>query len=165
MQIIDLFQNYRANKARLALLNERGAGIRQEIARLKESILEDHQHITSSMDSLPHGAGIGNPTQSIAVMMADGTTSEIQQQEKKLRKITQEAVFLNRLIRYAEILLEALTDKERFVIQNHMIDGKTWEETTAEFGEKFTIPITVDGLRKMQRRAVNRLRGFYEGDR
>ena len=155
MQVIELFQNYRANKARLTLLNERKEEIRQEIDRMKESILEDHQHISPSLDGLPHGSGIGNPTQSIAVMMADGTTPEIQQQEKKLMEIMQEAACLVRLAKYADILLEGLPEKERFVIRSHLIDGCTWEETAAGFEKQFMYPYTTEGLRKIQKRAVS----------
>ena len=159
MQVIELFQNYRANKARLTLLNERKEEIRQEIDRMKESILEDHQHISPSLDSLPHGSGIGNPTQSIAVMMADGTTPEIQQQEKKLREIMQEAACLDRLIRYADILLEGLSEKERYIIQAHLIDGYSWNEISDE--SKYQL--SIDGLRKVQKRAIQRMDVAYHG--
>ena len=159
MQIIDLLRNYRANKTRLAFLNEQAIEAQQEISHMKENILEDNQLITAHLDGLPSRSGVTNPTQSLALMMIDETSPAIQAKMKSLQQITAEIDSLSRLVRYAEILLEGLSEKERYVVQRHMIEGYSWNEIE----EAGKYHLSIEGLKKIQKRAVQRMEAVYHG--
>lgn len=161
MRAEDIFKNYRIQKARLDFLTEKSNEMEQKIILMKKNILADNQHITSCLDDISRKTDYSNPTQNIAIMMADGTTPAIQMEEENLQLVRDEIAALYKTIRYADIFLSSIDEKEQFVITAHLINGCTWNETSVKFEREFLYPYTVDGLRKLQKRALEKIESIF----
>lgn len=161
MQAENIYKNYRVTKARLEFLTEKAKEMEQTIILMKQNILTDNQRLTACLDGISSKTCYSNPTQNIAVMMADGTTPAIQREEKSLQLVRDEIATLYKTIRYADIFLSSIDKKEQFVIRAHLINGCTWNETSVKFEREFLYPYTVDGLRKLQKRALEKIESIF----
>lgn len=84
----------------------------------------EQQDVIYAMGASPRGGK--NPTQFAAL----GYREQIKREQSILEK---EIFRLQKRVRHVEILLGALTPRERLIIQAFYIDGQTWDEVVERF--------------------------------
>lgn len=149
-----LLREYRANKGRCEHL-------KAEIGQLEAQIpvlLDDIDIAISRIDGIPHGHAVIDPTGQIASKRADGIepveVEDIRQSIARLHRELDEKRFA---LHYVDAWLIGLSEKERWIVETHIIAGLYWREVVyrykAEFGEEYA----KETLRKIQQRAMNRI--------
>lgn len=153
--VIELLRGYREQRARCEFLRAQMEVAEAYIEDMKRTAVEDSIHITSTWDGLPHGNGVSSPVEALAVRLADGEYSpHIKAEIQRLSMMQIECRELSGNVRCVEIWLAALTERQRFTVEQTLIEGHTWPETERIFEERYGYFCSYEGLRKVRNTAV-----------
>lgn len=153
--VLDLLRNYRQMKARSEFLRDQIENTAAYIEELKRTVVEDSVHITANWNGLPHGNSISSPVEGLAVRLADGEyPSHITAEIHRLTALKKEYRELCSNVRAVDIWLQALTERQRFTVQQTFIEGHTWPETEVIYEQRYMHFCTSEGLRKTRQKAL-----------
>ena len=108
-------------------------------------------------DAMPHGTGTSNPVESLVVRYMPGYVPKyITDQATDIQRLKDELDEMERVIIYVDSWFLALSDKEQFVVRQHIIEGRFWKELLPEYEEKWGI-FSKEGLRKVKKRALDKI--------
>ena len=124
-----------------------------------KAMAEDALH-GAVMNGMPHGTTPGNPVESLVLRYASGYKPQyIQQMDDDLAVLQDELKEVTAVCKCVEAWLLALNDKEKILINAHVIDGLSWVETVPLLQREYpgTFTGSRNGLREMQRRALEKI--------
>lgn len=113
---------------------------------------------TQNLDGMPHGHKVTSPTETIAIMLANGELPRhIADILDDLRIMRAELAEKQTLIRYVDAWLKGLTDQERWIIQGQVISGKTWRTLMLEYESINGEYRSKDSLKRLRARALKKI--------
>lgn len=154
------------------LLIGRCGHIDAEIGRLRRAIAQERERFVrdaaappvSSLTGMPRGTSIGRPTERIALMLADGEAFEASEERAAIRRFEAqiEALRMERAekqlrVQYVNSWLNGLAERERWVIERHIIDREIWHDIIIQFNARYTDDVSKDRLKRLQRRALDKI--------
>lgn len=157
-EVDSLLENYRANKARYDHLYIEAMDMAMQInAETRKALAADAIHAQQYKDT-PGGGRVSNPVEDLALRYMDGHVPDVlkgwlAESEEKQRELRR----LGADIAYVDAWLRALTEKERMVISDHMLDGKSLKELEITSMRRFGYHMTADGIRGIKRKALQKI--------
>lgn len=155
-----MLRDYRRCKARRDYLQQ-AIGIleQQKDKELKNAMAQDALH-GSVITGMPRGSSVGNPTERLVLMYESGYKPQyIKQMEGELAMLRDELKEVTTVCKCVEAWLLSLNDKEKILINSHVIDGLSWAETVPLLQRQYpgTFTGSRNGLRELQRRALEKI--------
>lgn len=164
-QVSDALCMYKQIVARRALLSEDIEACERGIRFLDHDELIDEAAVRGqSYDNadMPRGTLTSDPTASLAIRMIEGSEPrQKQEMENELRKLRRERSMIDRNIAMMDGWLSCLKEKERMVILWRVVDGSTWPETIDKFEAEFGLTYSLNGVKKVSKRALERIARNY----
>lgn len=152
--IYRLLRSYKSNLGRCAHLRVEIKYI-ESLSEIDCDGLVEHLVFRSKDPSnTSFGSGIGDPTASIAIKVADRRKEIAHEWGRELLKMQMELYDKLRDCGYVEGWLQGLRDREKCVLQWHIIDGISWNTIPGMFTQHFEGEYSLDGVRKIQKRAI-----------
>lgn len=157
-EVDELLENYRTNQARFnhLYLDAMKMAIRiNEEAR--RAIADDAMHAQQYKEMPPCGR-VSKPVEDLALKYMDGFVPDVlkgwmnesEAMQTELRELETNIV-------YVDTWLGALNDKERMVITEHMLDGRSLKELEITSARKFGYHMSADGIRVIKRKALQKI--------
>ena len=146
--------------------------IEAEIARLERAIrLERDQFerdmaapAVSRLTGLPRGSGTGSPTERVALALIDGQAYEESEAGARARRMRAQIAALRSereerqlRARFVESWLSGLPERERWVIERHIIEGEIWHDIAPQFNARFMDDVSHDRLKRIQKKALEKI--------
>lgn len=157
-EIIDLLSTYKVNKARAQYLDQKCLSQQEYIERLRQTALQDSIHITQNLFHTPSGNDHSSPVENLAINVADGhLPSYIIEEYHQLSQMQLEAREAWRKVKVADCLLDALTDKERYVIEGKYVNDIPFTHLEKKGEQQFGYYISIEGIRKIRNSALIKL--------
>ena len=156
-QVDSMLRSYKACKARRGHLQNEVAFAERRLAYLKENAMYMEALGAQQYDGMPHGSGISNPVENLIIKYDDGYTPKyIKQMHQDLAPMRRELFEIKMVISFVDSWMLALTEREAFVIHQHVIEGRYWKDVLDEYEEKWGI-FSKEGLRKMKKKALYKI--------
>ena len=154
-----MLRNYREYAGRVLHLENHIASLSKTIEELRATALADAASPGSqNMDGMPHGTAVGQPTERIAIMFADGFTPDyIVKLEMELEACRAEYDEKVQTVIFVDAWLKGLTEKERWIIEKQVIDAVTWRELIVLYARDFGEPRTKEALKKLRVRTMDKI--------
>lgn len=157
-QVDAMLKSYRACAARCAYIDAIIPVKHQQIERLRENIIADSVHITQTITDMPRGGGISDPTATLAVKVAGGyETPELLAARNEVKVLEAERAEKSLTVVLVPAWLEALNDRQRFVVRRHVIDGAYWRDVLKDFQGEFGEAYSLQGLKRIQAKALEKI--------
>ena len=153
-----LLLEYRTNQARFNHLYLEAMEMALKInAETRRAIANDAVHAQQYKDT-PPGGRVSKPVEDLAIRYMDGHIPDVlkgwmaesEAMQTELRQIETNIV-------YVDTWLGALTDKERLVITEHMLNGRTLKEMEIVSTRMFGYHMTAEGIRVVKRTALQKI--------
>lgn len=154
-----MLSDYRRCAARRDFLKAQIPLAERQLAEEKESMLENAV-LPGRAPGTPGGGGPGNPTARLAVKFASGYQPQyIREMAGDLRRMQDELQECDTVCRCVDAWRTALNERERLVIDLHVIGGESYAEVLEAFARRFpaTAITSRDGLRRMKQRAMAKI--------
>ena len=157
-EVKNCLRQYRECTARCGFLKMEVEELQALAARLKSSEIEDSISITQKWSVLPHGSSVGDPTASLAQRIADGETPEhLKTLEREIAGRQEEYRKNAAVVTYVDSWMRVLNERERFVVNEHSLKGEFWRGVVNEFQNRFGEIYSVQGLKKIHARAIEKI--------
>ena len=157
-----MLAHFRECEARCEYLKPAIWKFEKEIAALKASAIDDTISIGGQgMDSMPRASDIRSTVEDWAIRFADGYTPEhILEAQTELTRLKEEYENKHLVVLFVTAWLKALSNRERFIIENKVIGNMYWRDLSsrfaAEFGETYT-RVALKGIEKQAREKIYRI--------
>lgn len=153
-----LLTDYRTNQARFSHLYLDAMNMALQInAETRRALASDALHAQQYKEIPPCGR-VSKPVEDLALRYMDGYMPDV------LKRWMEESEAMQRELRtletsivYVDTWLGALTEKERMVITEHMLDGKSLRELEITSAKKFGYHMSADGIRGIKRKALQKI--------
>lgn len=157
-KVDELLKAYRMDVGRCGHLRAEIGQLEKDIKRAAAAIGEDLTSIKSpQITDMPHGTGVGNPTERMGMMLASGwVSSDVKELERELADKRQEYEQRYFTVVFVSAWLEGLSERERWIIEHQVIDGEFWREVIAKFGREFE-EVSKDTLKRLRQRALEKI--------
>lgn len=154
-----MLAQYRRCVGRCAFLKKTIAEAEADIALWRRNLAEDLVRSGGTdLDGMPHGTTVGNPTERMALMLATGyEPQDLQDAEAQLIPLRDELREKEMVLCFVEAWMEGLTSKEQWLIEQLYFEGYTYNETAHAYADKYGVPISRDGIRRMKKATVQRV--------
>ena len=154
-----MLHNYREYVGRCKYLAAEIDEMTEDLKTLKASSYSDAVAPgAQNLNGMPHGTDVSSPTERIAVMFASGSKpTYIVELEKIIEELKCEYRRKWTTVVFVESWLQCLTDRERWIIVQQVIDGVTWRELTMQYEHCFGEARTRDGLKKLKQKALSKI--------
>lgn len=124
-------------------------------ARLAEDLVSGG---VSVLDGMPHGTDVGNPTECVALKLAMGYVPQhITEAETRLSELREEKRQKEMVVVFVDAWLDGLTEKERWIVEQIYFEGSTYNDTARAYTERYSTPISRDGIRRLKKAAADRI--------
>ena len=128
-QLTEALVNYRLNQARAAYLRSQLEMLNRFLEQCEGSMINDQVSMSQAITGMPHGSNPGDPVGRLAVDIASGKVSEfVAQIRAEIRETQDELSIIQSRVSIADLVLNALTEKERQLITMKLIDELSWAE-------------------------------------
>ena len=153
-----LLTDYRTNQARFNHLYIDAMNMALQInAETRRAIACDAMHAQQYREMPPCGK-VSKPVEDLVIRYMDGHLpvtlkgwmKESEDMQRELRQLETNIV-------YVDTWLDGLTEKERMVITEHMLDGRTLKELELNSVKLFGYHMTADGIRGIKRKALQKI--------
>lgn len=153
-EVMSILTAYRANQKRLVFLQEQAEEMRRGIAL--ENLPEMHAVRTQKYTGLPARSANSSIVEDVALHAVDGgETADSVRWRQELAQIEAEIYRAQRNIRYVDIWLSGLSDKQRAVVTAHTINKKTWPYICVNSETLIGVWMSESGLRNVHRAAIS----------
>lgn len=158
-KVDSMLKEYRLFVGRCGHLAMEIARLEQQIQYERSQIAEDLASISHApMTGMPHGSGVTNPTEKSGLMLASGyTPPHIVEMEQELSKLRQEYNEKYPTVLFVGAWLKGLTDKERWIVEQQVIDAIFWKEVVSRFRTAFGEDCSKDSLKRLKQRALDKI--------
>ena len=154
-----MLTDYRRCAARRDFLQVEITRAEEEMKRAEERLVEENVLPGRGLD-VPPGTGVGDPTARMAVRFLSGyRPAYMQEMAGDIRRLKDEMGECDWVCRAVNAWRGALSDRERLVIDRHVIGGETYAETLEAMAAQFPAGgvTSVDGIKCLNRRAMERI--------
>ena len=154
-----MLMDYRRCAARRDFLQVEITRAEEEMKRAEKRLVEDSVLPGRGMD-IPLGTGTGDPTARMAVRFLSGyRPAYMQEMAGDIRRLRDEMGECDWVCRAVNAWRGALSDRERLVIDRHVIGGESYNEVLAAFAQAYpgTALTSRDGLRRLKNRAMEKV--------
>ena len=154
-----MLHNYREYSGRCKYLENLIPMLEEEVVKIKSKMASDLVSIGGmNLDGMPHGTGVGKPTERAGVLLADGYQSDqmIETQER-IKNAKEEYKEKLPTVVFVEAWMKGLTERERWIVENQVIDSVTWREIIAQYHIKFGEPRTKRSLQMLRDKAMDKI--------
>lgn len=122
-------------------------------------MVESSVNVSPSLSGMPGGGGISDKVGDLAIKFASGYVPKyIKELDSDIDQVKSELFEMQKVVSFVNAWLIGLSEKERYIIEEHQIKKRFWSEMLPEYEEKFG-QISEEGMRKCKTRA---LRKIYE---
>lgn len=158
-RVDEMLRNYREYAGRCKHLESLIPILQTEIEKMKAHAAEELvSKGGKEMDGMPHGTNVGNPTERMGIMLADGYQSEhLIERQAELDEAQKEYNDKLPTVVFVEAWLKGLPERERWVIENQVIDSVTWREIMSQYPIRFGETRTKRGLQILRDRAMEKI--------
>lgn len=158
-QVKRMLESYRQCAARRECLRLEIPLAQEQLALEQERALESDALPRPGVEA-PRGGGPGDPTARLAVRYASGYQPRyIREMAADVRRMQDELRECDAVCRYVDAWRGALNDRERLVVDLHMIGGETYAAVLDAFARRFpAAPLTSpDGVKCVNQRALEKI--------
>lgn len=156
-QVDQTLANYKRKQARAAHLKSQLAVMERNLENAREAAMSGDVLHGQNLDPTPHGNLPGNPTESLVLRYLDGYTPiYLKDQEKAVKRAKNELFDCEIAVELVADWMLCLSERERFVITEHILNEKTWREVLKIYEEQFG-EFGQSGLKKLKKRALNKI--------
>lgn len=153
-----MLRDYKRCTARRDYLMQAIEYLSKQIETEKGRAMTDEALHGIDMSGMPHGTMPGNPVESLVLRYASGYKPQyIQYMDADLQQMRDELAEVTTVCKCVEAWMQALNDKERKVVQAHIIHGLSWAEVLPLFRADYSYTSSRDGLRYIQRTALDKI--------
>lgn len=154
-----MLSDARMNRGRLLHLQAEIARLNDEIDRAVKNLAYDaavaHNYELSDM---PRGTSVSQPTERIGLQLASGwEPDDVKAMRAELDAAMEEAEWRELDDHFVHAWLEGLPDRERWLIQNQVIDGVFWRDVLIRYRREFGTDVSKDTLQRVKARAMERI--------
>lgn len=155
----DILKTYLDDKARalhLALeIHDAESEISAFLARLPAYEAGPRAQVITGM---PHGTGVGNPTEQVALKLASGwEPQELKVMRAKLADKLTEYNALTTRLSYVEAWLLVLNDRERWVVLHQYMQQDYWRDILEDYQKAFGAFASKDTLKRLRAKAFKKI--------
>ena len=153
-QVDAMLRSYKAYKARKGHLQNEVAFAERRLAYLKQNAMYEEALGAQQYDGMPHGSGISNPVENLIIKYDEGYTPKyIKDMHRDIEPLRRELFEIDLVISFVDSWMLALTEREAFIVQQHIIEGRFWKDVLDEYEAKWGL-FSKEGLRKMKKKAL-----------
>ena len=155
-QLTEILKKYRSNKARLAYLQSQLEMLGRFLAKCQGEMIEDQVTMSQAITGMPHGTTVGDPCGRLAIDIASGkVTPFVRQIQDEIDQTRGEIISISPSVRTVEIVLGALKERERIVMEMKMIDELPWDQVLDGMNRQFNNSYSKRSLQRLLDRAVD----------
>lgn len=152
-----MLASYNQCKARVTHIKNQLTIMERQLEFEKNHAMANEAIHAQSYDNTPHGNLPGNPVESLVLRYISGYQPKyIKDMQRDLEKAKDELYECQMVIQFVDGWLLCLNERERFVIEKHVIANGTWREILDEYEKRFG-QFGKEGLRKLKKRALNKI--------
>ena len=164
-QVNAALKEYRATIGHCGHLEAEIRRLRRAIRSVREGFARDlADPPVSRLDGAPRATTPSNPTERIALTLAEGSAfarsdagAQVKRIEAQIAALASELESGRLQVQYVDSWLSGLPERERWVIERHVIEGEIWHDVIASFNARFGDDISRDRLKRLQQRALERI--------
>ena len=154
-----LLSNHRENVGRCLHLQAEIAELQSSIADAERNLATDLAWAHSyELSDMPHGTAVSQPTEKIGLQLASGWKPDyivtMQQRLAECEREQQERE-INRM--FVDGWLKGLPDRERWLIENQVIDKVFWRDILIRYRQRFETDLSKDTLQRVKARALEQI--------
>ena len=132
--------------------------LRKRVENLRDTAMTDTALTGLQYTGMPHGSGVSDVTGRVAVRFADGYKPQyVLENEQDLRNLEEEKSAADAVILFVGGWLNALNERERFVIEQKDCNGQTWAKVTDEFCKQFGMAYSKEGIKRIHDKAKRKI--------
>lgn len=156
-QLTEILKNYKSTRARVAYLQSQLEMLDRFLRKCRGEMIEDQVSMSQAITGMPHGTTVGDPTSRLALDIASGKiTPFIKQIQEEIVKVQAELQKIAPDVRTVELILEAVNERERLVLEMKMIDELSWAEILDRMNRKYNNSYSKRSLQRLLDRAVDK---------
>lgn len=158
-EVTKTLADYRNQKSRRDHLRVKIEELERAISSAFRAYLEHLGDVSSSWpDGGAHGGQKSSGVESAAIRRMEAREpEEIREMKDEKEALERELEGCDTQVKYVEAWLEALTERERWVTERHVIDGESWQRIAGMHRERYGFPISRDALRAVKRSAMAKI--------
>jgi hypothetical protein len=137
-RLTEIMKNYRTSRARCAWLQEQLKMLDRFLKICEGEMVEDMMSMSQALTGMPHGTTVGDPTGRLALDIESGKISPfVKEIREEIEHTNSELLRVSADVRAVDIVLEAMTDRERNLLEMKMIDELSWTEIISRMNQKY----------------------------
>lgn len=156
-RLTEILKRYRPSRARCAYLKSQLEMLNRFLKKCEGEMITDQVTMSQAITGMPHGSTVGDPVSRLAIDIASGEVTpfvtqirdEIAQAEAELEKLSRE-------VQTVEIVLDALSDRERMLVEMKMIDEYSWPEILGKMNQAYSNSYSKRSLQRLLDRAFEK---------
>lgn len=157
-QITQMLAAYIQTKARCAAITVQIQELKAKMETEYSYRYVDEILRPAPMDGMPHGNMVGRTTETIAVRLADRKLSpQLAAMMEECANLYEERRHLRLQVDFVDAWLQALNEKERYVVEHHLVHGESWKETGIGYRRRFEEGVSKDTLRRIGQKALKKI--------
>lgn len=154
-----MLRDYKVFLGRCKYLSALIREMKADAAAWRENLADELSGVgAQNLDGMPHGTSVGNPTERLGIMLADGYVVDgLRDLEKQIAEYERELKDKSITLHFVEAWLDGLTEKERWIVQMQVIEGAYWREIIMEYHRRYGEEYSREGLKKIRDAAVRKI--------
>ena len=154
-----MLRDYKVFLGRCKYLTALICELKAEAAAWRENLADELAGVgAQNLDGMPHGTTVGNPTERLGIMLAEGFTPDgLKTLEEQIVDYQRELNEKSVTVHFVEAWLDGLTEKERWIVQMQVIEGAYWREIVMEYHRRYGEEYSREGLKKIRDAAVRKI--------
>ena len=159
-QLVDeAVKSYAQDKARTAHLEVELADLERRIDKAIISLAGDEAGPKAQrISDMPHGTGVGNPTEQLAVKLASGwLPPEVRDMQGEHRTLQAEYDKTSARVKFVDAWLGALTERESWIVTHQCIQAEFWRDVINDYNREFGGYVTKETLKGLRAKAYKQM--------
>ena len=161
--LLEKLKNYRTSWARRAYLQSQLQELEQLLKICQSEMINDQVSMSRAITGMPHGSGTGDPTGRLAMDIASGKVTDfVKQIQDEITHVQEELLKVAPDVHTVELILNALNDRERIVLEMKMIDDRPWAEILTRMNRQYNNSYSKRSLQRLLDRAMEKACGIVK---
>lgn len=158
-QVTEILKGYKYAVGRCGHLSTELDLLARQIKAAKDGKAADLAAVRpQQITDMPHGTQVGNPTEKFGLMLASGWEPEhIKEMQARYAQLTAELHNCELLVNFVESWLEGLTERERWIVEQQVIEGRFWKDVQTDYRRQFEELCSKDTLKRLRARAMEKI--------
>lgn len=163
-RVDEMLAQYKVYAGRCEYLELQIENYQKQIEKMKRDMAEELAYASGkSEDGMPRGTTVGNPTERIGIMLAsDYELPDVMAYQKAVKQMEDEYREKHLVVCFVRTWLNALTEKERWMIEGKVFNEKTYREMSLEYQRIYGDGCSRDKLREIRKSAMTKIYGMAE---